>query len=117
MTESRMKNALTILQWTLGLVILLEAVLFVMPGAAHDFSKTHMPDALRLIVGWGEIVGALLLLIPRTAVRGAWVLIVIFGLAIVVHLLHGMFNVGNLLIYAAAAWLIAMRKTTAQPIG
>jgi hypothetical protein len=31
----RMKTALTGLQWTLGLVILIEATLFVMPGAAH----------------------------------------------------------------------------------
>ena len=66
MTEqrTRMKAALTGLQWTLGLVILIEAILFVMPGAAHDFAKTHMPDIVRQVLGWGEIVGAVLLLIP-----------------------------------------------------
>ncbi|HEY4905043.1 MAG TPA: DoxX family protein [Candidatus Sulfotelmatobacter sp.] len=110
MTEQRMRAALTGLQWTLGLVILIEAVLFVMPGAAHDFSKTHMPNALRLILGWGEILGAILLLIPRTAIRGAWVLLVIFVLAIFIHVLHGMFNVGYLFIYAAAAWAVATGK-------
>ena len=117
MTDQRMKAALTVLQWTLGLVILVEAILFVMPGAAHDFSQTHMPNVLRLILGWGEILGAVLLLIPQTAVRGAWVLLAIFALAILVHLLHGIFNVGNLLIYAAAAWAIAVAKTASQPIG
>ena len=71
MTEQRMKTALTGLQWTLGLVILIEAILFLMPSAGHDFAKTHMPSAVRPILGWGEIVGAILLLIPRTAVRGA----------------------------------------------
>jgi hypothetical protein len=110
MTEQRMKTALTGLQWTLGLVVLIEAVLFVMPGARHDFAQTHMPDILRQVLGWGEIIGAILLLIPRTAVRGAWVLVVIFGLAIVVHLLHGMFNVGYLAIYTAAAWAVATGK-------
>jgi uncharacterized membrane protein YphA (DoxX/SURF4 family) len=110
MTEHRMKCALTGLQWTLGLVILIEAVLFLMPSARHDFARTHMPDILRQALGWGEIVGALLLLIPRTTVRGAWLLIGIFVLAIIVHLLHGMFNVGNLAVYTAAAWVIAETK-------
>jgi len=111
MTEQRIKIALTGLQWTLGLVILIEAVLFVMPSADRDFARTHMPDVLRQILGWGEIIGCVLLLIPRTAVRGAWVLVAIFVLAILVHLLHGIFNVGNLVIYTAAAWAIASGKT------
>jgi len=110
MTEQRMKTALTGLQWTLGLVILMEAILFLMPSAGHDFAKTHMPDIVRLVLGWGEIIGAVLLLIPRTAVRGGWVLVGIFVLAIVVHMLHGTYNVANLVIYSAAAWAIASGK-------
>jgi DoxX-like protein len=108
-TRPRIK-ALTGLQWTLGLVILIEALLFVMPGARHTFAATHMPDAIRLILGWGEIAGAILLLIPQTAVRGAWALVLIFVFAILIHLLHGMFEVGNLVIYTAAAWAIATGK-------
>jgi hypothetical protein len=117
MTEQRMQTALTGLQWTLGLVILTEAVMFVMPSAAHDFAKTHIPDMVRLVLGWGEIVGCVLLLIPRTAVRGGWLLVGIFVLAIAVHLMHGTFNVGNLVIYTAAAWAIAAGKTGARTIG
>jgi hypothetical protein len=110
MTEQRMKYALTGLQWSLGLVILIEAVLFLMPSAGHDFAKTHMPDILRQVLGWGEIVGAVLLLIPRTTVRGGWLLAGLFVLAIVVHLLHGLYNVGDLAIYTAAAWTVASGK-------
>jgi hypothetical protein len=110
MTEHRLKCALTGLQWTLALVILIEAILFLMPAARHDFARTHMPDPLRQMLGWGEIVGAVLLLIPRTVVRGGWLLIAIFVLALIVHLLHGMYNVGNLAIYAAAAWVVAAGK-------
>jgi hypothetical protein len=110
MAEQRIKTAITGLQWTLGLVILIEAALFVMPGAGHDFAKTHMPDIVRQVLGWGEIIGAVLFLIPRTAVRGGWVLVGIFVLAIIVHLLHGMFNVGDLAIYTAAAWAVASGK-------
>jgi hypothetical protein len=117
MTDRRMRTALTGLQWILGLVILIEAVLFVMPSAAHDFAKTHMPDMVRLVLGWGEIVGALLLLMPRTAVRGGWFLVGIFVLAIVVHVMHGTYNVGNLVIYTAAAWAVATGKTGVQMIG
>jgi hypothetical protein len=69
-----------------------------------------MPDILRQILGWGEIAGALLLLIPRTVVRGGWLLIVVFALAVIVHLLHGMYNVGNLVIYAAVAWVVSVGK-------
>jgi hypothetical protein len=42
MSEQRMKAGL---QWTLGLVILIEAILFLVPGARHDFSQTQPPPA------------------------------------------------------------------------
>jgi uncharacterized membrane protein YphA (DoxX/SURF4 family) len=110
MADQRSKIALTGLQWTLGIVILIESALFLLPSAGHDFARTHMPNFVRLILGWGEIVGSILLLIPRTSTRGAWVLAAVFVLAIVIHLLHGTYNVGNLVIYAAAAWAIALGK-------
>jgi uncharacterized membrane protein YphA (DoxX/SURF4 family) len=110
MTAVRTKIALTGLQWTLGVVILIEAVLFVMPSGSHGFASTHMPNVLRFVLGWGEIAGCILMLIPRTAIRGAWVLVAVFALAIVTHLLHGVYGVGNLVIYTAAAWAVAVGK-------
>lgn len=104
------KIGLTVLQWALGLVIFVEAVLFVMPSAAHDFARTHMPGFVRMVVGFGEILGSILLLIPRTAVRGAWLLLAVFIMAILLHLLHGMYGIGNLVIYAAAAFALAWGK-------
>jgi hypothetical protein len=105
------KCGLTVLQWTLGIVILIEAVLFVLPGAAHDFTRsTHMPDFIRLFLGFGEIAGCILLLIPRSSTRGAWLLLAVFIMAILIHLLHGAYNIGNLAIYAAAAFAIAVGK-------
>lgn len=103
-----MKTALSGLQWTFGPVILIEAVLFVMPSARCDFARTHIPDIVRQVLGWGEIIGAILLLIPKTAVRGAWILVGVLVLAIAVHLLHGTFNVGHLVIYTAVAWAVAI---------
>jgi len=108
MGASSSKTGLTILRVVLGVVILVEAILFVLPSAAHEFSRTHMPGFIRLLLGGGEIVGCLLLLIPKTAIRGAWFLFVVFVFAILIHLLHGSYNVGNVVIYAAAALAIAL---------
>jgi uncharacterized membrane protein YphA (DoxX/SURF4 family) len=110
MSGSQTKLALNVLRWVFGIVILAEAVRFVLPGTAHEFSRTHMPDIIRLIVGFGEIIGCILLLIPPTAVRGAWILVGVFTFAIVIHLLHGMYGVGYLVIYAAVAFAIAVGK-------
>ena len=107
MSDARARSALTGLRWALGVVILIEAALFLLPPAGHAFARTHLPNLVRLVLGWGEIAGCVLLLIPRTAVRGAWFLAAVFVLAIVIHFLHGMYNVGNLVIYTAAAWTVA----------
>jgi len=63
MTAQRTKIALTGLQWTLGLVILIEAILFLLPNAAHAFASTHMPNIIRIVLGWGEIAGCILMLL------------------------------------------------------
>ncbi len=102
---------LCILKYSLAIVILIEAVMFVLPSAAHEFSRTHMPGFVRMVLGWGEIAGSILLLIPQTAIRGAWLLLAVFVMAILLHLLHGMYGIGNLVVYAAAAFAIATAKT------
>jgi len=110
MSLVKTRIALIVLRWALGMVILIEAILFVVPSAARGFAATHMPGFIRLVLGWGEILGCVLLLIPRTTIRGAWLLLAVFVLAIMIHLLHGAYNVGNLVIYAAAAFAIACGK-------
>lgn len=110
MSSSKHKLGLCVLQWALGIVILIEAVMFVLPSAAHDFARTHMPSFVRMLLGFGEIAGCILLLIPQTAIKGAWLLLAVFVMAILIHLLHGMYGIGNLVIYAAAAFAIAVGK-------
>jgi len=110
MSSPTAKCALTVLQYCLAIVILIEAVRFVLPSAAHDFARTHMPGFVRLVLGFGEIAGCILLLIPQTAIRGAWLLLAVFVMAILLHLLHGMYGVGNLVIYSAAAFAVAAGK-------
>ena len=104
------KVGLCVLQYSLGIAILIMAVRFVLPNAAHDFARTHMPGFVRLVMGVGEILGSVLLLIPKAAVSGAWLLFAVFVMGILLHLLHGLIDVGNLVIYAAAAFAIAMGR-------
>jgi uncharacterized membrane protein YphA (DoxX/SURF4 family) len=110
MSLVKSKYGVTVLQYSLGVVILIEAVMFVLPGAAHEFGRTHMPGFVRMVLGFGEILGCVLLLIPPTAIRGAWVLVAVFIMAILLHLPHGMYGVGDLVIYTAAAFAIAVGK-------
>lgn len=105
------KVGLCVLQWTLGIVILIEAVRFLLPSAAHQLSHPHIPGLVRMVLGWGEIIGAVLLLIPKTVKTGAWLLLAVFVMAILVHLLHGQYNVGNVVVYAAAAFAIALGRS------
>jgi uncharacterized membrane protein YphA (DoxX/SURF4 family) len=96
-------------------VILTEAAIFLFGAESrHHFAATHMPSAIRFLLGWGEIIGSILLLIPKTSVRGAWLLLAIFLFAIAIHLLHGMTNVGSLVIYSAAAWAVGSGKAGNQ---
>lgn len=110
MSFVKAKCGLIVLQYSLGIAILVQAVMFVLPGAAQDFARTHMPGFVRLVLGFGEIAGCVLLLIPQTAIRGAWLLVAVFVMAILMHLMHGMYGIGNLVIYAAAAFAIAVGK-------
>lgn len=111
MSWTKGKIGLCMLQYSMGIVILIEAVRFVLPGAAHDFARTHMPGFVRLVVGIGELLGSVLLLIPKTVVQGAWLLLAVFVMAILLHLLHGLYGIGYLVIYGAAAFAIAMGKS------
>jgi uncharacterized membrane protein YphA (DoxX/SURF4 family) len=106
--NNRLKCALIGLRWSLAIVIFIEAALFLFgPQSRHSSGAMHMPAAIWLILGWGEIAGSILVLIPRVAAKGAWLLLAMFLFAIVIHLLHGMTNVGALVIYSAAAWVVA----------
>jgi hypothetical protein len=118
MNEKRVKWAFVGLQWTLGLVVLVQSALFAFsPAAAHFFSKTGLPGWVRPAVGVAEMLAALLFLVPRTVVVCGYSLVVIFLPAIVVHLLHGWYDVGGLVVYAAAALAVTAYRADRQSTG
>jgi hypothetical protein len=111
--SGRFPTALCILQWVLGLVILEESARFAFSnGAAMSFGKTGMPNFVRLTLAWAEIAASICFLIPRAAVAGGRLLMAVLIVAIVIHVLHGWFDVGVLVVYTAAAWAVVAGKST-----
>ncbi len=118
MNNRRFPTALCILQWALGLVILEQSLRFAFsPQATGVFAKAGIPNFIHVGLAWAEIAAAILFLVPRTTVFGGRFLIAVLGAAIVIHLLHGWFDVGGLVVYAAAAWAVVAGKSkaTEQP--
>jgi hypothetical protein len=102
---------MVLLQWVLGLAVLVEAGGFAfLSSEARAFSRAGFPNWLRLVLAWGEILGAVLFLIPRTLLAGGSLLLLLFLSAALVHILHGWWNVSSLLVFAAAAYAILRQE-------
>jgi len=109
--------SIPLLRWTLGVVVMLQSFEFVFAtSAAHFLAKAGMPAWLRPVLGGAEIIAAVLFLAPFTATIGGYLLLVIFGLAALVHILHGPYGVEELLVYAVAVlvWMAYTENRTAE---
>lgn len=106
MKEKRVDIAVAGLRWVLGIVILGQTFAFLFaPESGHG--QPHIPEAMRLILGWSEVVAALLFLLPTTLIAGGWLLIAVFAAALLIHVAHGQYGqVGGLVIYAAAVFSV-----------
>ncbi|HXJ04829.1 MAG TPA: DoxX family protein [Candidatus Acidoferrum sp.] len=97
------RYSIPLLRWTLGLVVILESCQFVLSeSAAHFLAKAGLPAWIRPVLGGAESAAAILFLVPVTSLIGGYVLLVVFGMAALVHLLHGQFRVEGLVLYAVA---------------
>jgi hypothetical protein len=107
------RYSIPLLRWTLGLVVILESCRFVFSGsAAHFLAKAGLPWWIRPVLGGAEVVAAILFIVPVTSLIGGYALLVIFGMAAIVHFLHGQFGVEGLVLYAVAVLVcIAYKKT------
>jgi len=115
MMPERRQVAVTALRLVLGLVILIQSFLFLFGAESANFFARHgVPNVVRLILGWGEIGAAFFFLLPPTVVIGAWALLVVFAAAILLHVLHGQFEVGCLFIYAAAVCVVLANRKAGQ---
>ena len=106
---------MTLLRWTLGLVLAGEASrLLLSARAMQAVAHIGLPNAVRLILAWSEIIVALLFLIPPTLRLGAWGLLVVLLGAVFLHLAHGSFEVGGLLIYGVAVVAVMAHERSQQ---
>jgi cbb3-type cytochrome oxidase subunit 1 len=97
------KLSIPILRWTLGLVVLWQSIHFVLSASsARHLSESGMPQWIRPALGGSEIVAALLFLMPAVSRIGGYSLLIIFAIAVALHLLHGDADVGGLILYCAA---------------
>jgi hypothetical protein len=96
------------LQWVVGLVLIIQSLRFALEeSAARHFAQTGMPLWMRPALAWTEIAAAILFLVPLTMALGGYLLLVIFFIAGLLHILHGEFDIGVLLVYAMAV-LVSM---------
>ena len=104
---NHLRNAICILYWSVGLVVLIESCLFVFSASrGHAFAKSGVPQLIRPILGGSEIIAALIFLIPPARTVGGYALLVIFAVAGLIHILHGQLDVGGLVVYASAVYTV-----------
>jgi len=101
------KSAVTLLRLVLGTNVLFESLLLIVsePEAA-TIAHHALPKVVRLGLGWGEVVAAILFLLPPTVRPGSVFLLCVFAVAILIHAAHGQFQVGALVTYAAAVLVV-----------
>ncbi|MGA8036947.1 MAG: DoxX family protein [Candidatus Acidiferrales bacterium] len=94
------------LQWVVGVVVLL-ASLRTFFHSAHKLTDSNSAHRWFLPVLSGvEILGAILFLIPSKSRIGSYLLLIVFGVALLFHLLQGDWEVGALVVYIAAVVVV-----------
>jgi len=109
MIGRRTSAAIRVLHWTVGLVILLEAYRTFSSALArlHDAGHAGALAWVRLGISGPEMVAGLLFLIPLTTLVGGYALLVIIGLAIAIHGLHGeLAGLEILVMYGVAVFVV-----------
>jgi uncharacterized membrane protein YphA (DoxX/SURF4 family) len=103
MTPLQHQIAVSVLRWTLGLVVAWESCRFAVSTAAADtLQRMGLPAWTAGALGGLEVLAAILFLIPRAGRVGGWSLLGVFAVAAILHVLHGQFDIGPLFVYGAA---------------
>lgn len=115
MTHSSSETRIVVLRWAVGVVVLLESIHFTITavGGRH-LAKTGLPQWFWIALGATEAVAALLFLVNTTRIIGAYALLVIFVVAGLIHIVHGEFNIGALIVYAVAVVASMAQEHTAR---
>ena len=111
MREAKSDISIRALHLTVGVVALAGALgLAFSEEAIEGFACRGLPEWVRLALAWSEIVAAILFLIPRTLTVGGPLLLLVFFGAALVHIAHGEFNIGALVVYAVAVIVVMTHR-------
>jgi hypothetical protein len=108
----QLPRVFTGLRLTLGLVVFGQSLATAI-SASGITDVSHHDPALLVLAGI-EAIAALLFLLPRTTAPAAATLVGIFALAIALHLTTGNGFPTHLLVYIAAATVVAVHDRTAR---
>ena len=104
MNQQLNKIAVPGLRWTMGLVVLWDSGRELLHTVNAIHSQNHSLPLIwvRLVLSSSEIAAAILFLFRRTRVVGSYGLLVIFALAMGIHIAHGEWGILSLSVYAMA---------------
>ena len=112
MSINHRTTSVSVLRWALGVVVLWESCHFALSAAeARHLGQMGLPLWLGPVLGGAESLAALMLLIPKLDRIGGLLLLVTFAIAAAIHVLHGQFQIGSLLVSSAAALTCISRNS------
>ena len=116
MSIRQQQVAAWVLRWTVGLVVLWESYQFGFSHAAiSHLQRMGLPPWVAPALGGTEIVAAMLFLVPKLNLIGAYSLLVIFAVAAMLHVFHGQFEIGPLFVYGAAVFMCSSANDRTEP--
>ena len=114
MSTSATPVPVILLCWSLALQVLWESYRFATStGAARHLQGMGLPAWIGPALGGVEIVAALIFLVPSLRRAGGYSLLVIFAIAAALHISHGQFEIGALIVYSAAVLVCISRPASA----
>jgi hypothetical protein len=110
MNQQLKKIAVPGLRWALGIVVPWEACRELLHAihAVHTHSHAVSLVGVRLFISSSEILTCILFLYPRTRVLGGYGLLLIFVLAIGIHMAQRQWGILSLIIVYATAVLVIL---------
>ena len=95
--------SMALLRWSMSLVVLWESFRFVASTASvQHLQCMGLPGWIAPVLGAVEIGAVVVFVVPKLRRIGGYALLVIFAIAAVLHILHGQFEIGPLVVYSAA---------------
>jgi hypothetical protein len=103
-----------LLRWSTGLVVLWESYRFATSAApVHHLQRMGLPGGIAPVLAAVEIAAAVVFLVPKLRRIGGYALLAVSAIAAVLHILHGQFDIGPLVVYSAAV-LVCMADGAPQ---